>query len=154
MRAFTAAERPIYHQLRETADEVAKLTARQKSLPARIPLSESPDAEKAMRLSTEHKHLSNVLKMVAYRTEGSLMELLRPVYPRTEDEGRTLIQTALRSTATIEPREAELRVTLAPFSLPHRSQAIASVCEELNNPGALFPRTKLPLWFPVAQSPL
>lgn len=154
MRAFTAAERQIYRELREAADEVAKLAARQKSLPARIPLSESPDAEKAMKLSTERKHLSNVLKMVAYQIEGSLVELLRPVYPRTEDEGRTMIQTALRSAATIEPTEQELRVTLAPLSSPHRSRAIASVCEELNKIETTFPGTKLRLRFAVAQPPL
>jgi len=151
MRAFTAAERQIHQELRETAEEVERLTARQKSLPVRIPLSQSPDTETAMKLSTERKHLSNVLKMVAYQIEGSLVELLRPVYPRTEDEGRTLIQTALRSAARIEPTETELRVTLAPLSSPHRSRAIASVCEGLNKAGILFPGTKLQLRFAVAQ---
>ncbi len=151
MRAFTAAEKQIHRELRGAAAEVAKLAARQKSLPARIPLSESPDAEKAMKLSTERKHLSNVLKMVAYQIEGSLVELLRPTYPRTEDEGRTMIQAAVRSAATIEPSEAELRVTLAPLSSPHRSRAIASVCEELNKTETVFPGTKLRLRFGVAQ---
>jgi len=147
MRAFTAAERQIHRELREAADEVARLAARQKSLPVRIPLSESPEAEKAVRLSTERKHLSNVLKMVAYQIEGSLVELLRPFYPRTEDEGRTLIQTALRSAATIEPTGEELRVTLAPLSSPHRSRAIDAVCQELNKTDTVFPATKLRLRF-------
>jgi hypothetical protein len=111
-RTFTTAEKEIYRQIREAADEVAKLAVRQKSTPVRIPLSESPEAEKAMKLSTERKHLTNVLKMVAYQIEGSLVELLRPHYARTEDEGRTLIQTALRSSASIEPTENELRVNL------------------------------------------
>jgi hypothetical protein len=154
MRAFTVADKQIYREIREAADEVTRLTERQKSLPVRIPLSESPEAEKAMKLSTERKHLSNVLKMVAYQIEGSLVELLRPVYPRTEDEGRTMIQTALRSAATIEPTEEGLRVTLAPLSSPHRSRAIASVCEELNKTEAIFPGTKLRLRFAVAQLPL
>jgi transposase len=111
-RTFTTAEKEIYRQIREAADEVAKLAVRQKSTPVRIPLSESPEAEKAMKLSTERKHLTNVLKMVAYQIEGSLVELLRPHYARTEDEGRTLIHTALRSSASIEPTENELRVNL------------------------------------------
>ncbi len=112
MRAFTAAEKQILREIQDAADDVARLIERQKSLPARIPLSEAPDAESAVKLSTERKHLTNVLKMVAYQTEGSLVELLRPHYSRTEDEGRTLIQTAVRSSATIEPNGQELRVTL------------------------------------------
>jgi hypothetical protein len=89
--------------------------------------------------------------MVAHQIEGSLVELLRPIYPRTEGEGRTLIQSALRSAATIEPTEDELRVTLAPLSSPHRSRAIAALCEELNATTTSFPGTKLRLRFSVAQ---
>jgi len=114
-------------------------------------LSESPEAAEAVKLSTERKHLSNILKMVAYQIEGSLVELLRPYYQRTEDEGRTLVQTALRSSATIEPTEDKLRVTLAPLSSPHRSKAIAAVCEELNKATTRFPGTKLSLQFAVAE---
>ena len=124
---------------------------RQKSLPARIPLSEAPDADKAMKLSTERKHLTNVLKIVAYQIEGSLVELLRPYYARTEDEGRTLIQTALRSSASIEPNENELLVKLAPLSSPHRSKAIALVCDALNKTGTTFPGTDLRLRFSVSE---
>ncbi len=151
MRAFTAAEREIQRELFEAAAEIARLVKRQKSMPARILLSESPQAEQAMKLSVERKHLSDILKMVAYQIEGSLVEILRPVYPRTEDEGRTLIQTALRSAATIEPTDKELRVTLAPLSSPHRSRAIAAVCQELNKTSTRFPGTKLRIQFAVGE---
>lgn len=151
MRAFTAAEKQILGEIQDAANDVARLTERQRSLPARIPLSQAPDAENAVKLSTERKHLTNVLKMVAYQIEGSLVELLRPHYSRTEDEGRTLIQTALRSSATIEPTEQELRVTLAPLSSPHRSKAIALVCDSLNQTETTFPGTNLRLHFAVAE---
>jgi transposase len=151
MRAFTAAERQILREIRDAADDVARLTERQKSLPARIPLSEAPEAENAVKLSTERKHLTNVLKMVAYQIEGSLVELLRPHYSRTEDEGRTLIQTALRSSATIDPTAQQLRVTLAPLSSPHRSEAIALVCNTLNQTETTFPGTNLRLRYAVAE---
>jgi hypothetical protein len=68
-----------------------------------------------------------------------------------EAEGRTLIQTALRSAATIEPIDEELRVTIAPLSSPHRSRAIAAVCAELNKTSTRFPGTKLRLHFAVTE---
>ncbi len=151
LRVFTAAEQKILREIGGVDKEVAELVARQKSLPTRILLSEAPYAAKAMKLSTERKHLTNVLKMVAYQIEGSLVELLRPYYQRTEDEGRTLIQAALRSSATIEPTAAELHITLAPLSSPHRSRAIRSLCEELNKTQTLFPGTNLRLRFAVAK---
>ena len=153
LRAFTAAAQKLHREIGEASKEIAALAARQKSLPTRIPLSEAPNTEEAMQLSTERKHLTNVLKMVAYQIEGSLVELLRPYYQRTEDEGRTLIQTALRSSAAIEPKAKELHVSLAALSSPHRSKAIRSLCEELNKTQTLFPGTNLRLRFAVAEPP-
>jgi hypothetical protein len=46
-------------------------------------------------------------------------------YQRAEDEGRTLIQSALATGADPEVTENELRVTLAPQSSPHRTRAMA-----------------------------
>jgi len=90
--------------------------------------------------------------MVAYQIEGNLVELLRPHYHRTENEGRTLIQSALMSSASIEPTEKELCITLAPLSSSHRSKAEASVCNELNRMGVAFPDTDLRLRFAVAET--
>jgi len=153
MRAFTQAERRIRRELRETDARIATLVTRQKSLAARIPLSQAPGATDAVTLSTERKHLTNVLKMVAFQIAGSLVERIRPYSARTDDEGRTLIQIALRSAAQIEPTADELRVTLASLSSPHRSRAIRAVCAELNNTATLFPGTNLRLTFAVADPP-
>jgi len=152
-RAFTDTEKKIHLEIRELADRIAKLVARQKALPACIPLSEAPEARAAVKLSTERKHLTNVLKMIAYQIEGSLVELLRPHYSRTEEEGRTLIQSALCSSAAIEPTPDELRITLAPLSSPHRSKAVRSLCDELNKTQTRFPGTDLRLKFAVAEPP-
>jgi hypothetical protein len=65
-----------------------------------------------------------------------------------------LIQSALRSAAAIEPTPDELRVTLAPLSSPHRSEAIRAVCHELNMTNTLFPGTKQRLRFAVAEAPI
>jgi hypothetical protein len=75
--------------------------------------------------------------------------LLAPHYKRADDEGRTLVQTALASAATLEVTDGELRVTLAPLSSAHRSRAIAAVCEELNRAPKRFPGTNLRLRFAV-----
>jgi hypothetical protein len=94
-----------------------------------------------------------IILPIGIQIEGSLLELLKPVYPRTEEEGPTLIQAAMRSVATIEPMDEEFRVTLASLSSPHRSKVIAAVCEELNRTSIKFPGTKLQLRFAVAEPP-
>ena len=153
MREFQAADKKIYQELQAAAERVAELAAQQKLLPLRVPLAEARPDQDLVKLSTERKHLTNVLKLVAYQIESDLVHLLRPHYTRTEDEGRTLIQTVLQSTAALEPTGQELRVTLSPLSSPHRSQAVAALCENLNTTETRFPGTDLRMKFAVAGYP-
>jgi transposase len=152
MAAFTEAEQRLQAELDRIQTRIAQLVERQNTLPVRVPLRETPHGSEAVKLSTERKHLTNVLKMVAYQIESTLVEQLRPYYARTDDEGRTFIQTALRGGAAIEPTADELRITLAPLSSPHRSAALRRLCEDLNKTATPFPGSNLRLCFAVAQS--
>ena len=122
-------------------------------LPLRVPLAEARPDQDLVKLSTERKHLTNVLKLVAYQIESDLVNLIHPHYARAEDEGRTLIQTVLQSTATLKPTDQELRITLSPLSSPHRSQAVAALCENLNTTETRFPGTNLRMRFAVCGYP-
>ena len=103
-----------------------------------------------MKLAVERKHLTNLLKTMAYQAESDLLQLVGPHYRRAEDEGRTLIQTALASTAEIEVTETELRVRLAPLSSGHRSGALTAVCDTLNDTNTISQGSRLRLRYAVA----
>lgn len=152
MRAFTTAEQRVRREIADLTDHIAALEHKRKALPVRVALADARDGEVPVKLSTERKHLTNVLKLVAYQIESDLVELIRPHYARTDDEGRTLIQTALQGAAAIEPTATELGVTLAPLSSPHRSQAVGALCETLNKRNTLFPGTSLRMRFRVVES--
>jgi hypothetical protein len=74
-----------------------------------------------------------------------------PHYFRANDEGRTLIQSAMSSTADLEVTQSELVVTLAPLSSGHRTRAIAALCEALNASETTFPGSCLRLRYAVRQ---
>jgi hypothetical protein len=118
-------------------------------LPKRVP-AKDVGGKPIMRLSRERHHLMNCIKMVAYQAESDLLALLRPHYARADEEGRTLVTSAFASAGSLEVGDGELRVTLAPLSSPHRSRAVAALCEALNGMNACFPGTKLELRFGVA----
>jgi hypothetical protein len=132
MRTITATEKQIRQEIPEAHNRIAGLIARCKSLPAHIPLAETKSGQEAVKLSTERKHLTNLLKMVTCQIESDLVGQIRSFYSRADDEGRTFIQAALQSTAAMEPAETELRVKIASLGSPHRSQAITALREILN----------------------
>jgi len=149
---FQIAEEIIRKKIDKTTDRIRKLKVRCESLLARVPLADARKGQEAVKLSTERKHLTNVLKMVAYQIESDLVELIRPEYKRVEDEGRTFIQTMLQDTADIEPTVDQLRITLAPLSSPHRSRVLETLCEVLNKTNTLFPGTQLRMSYSVTPS--
>jgi len=63
-----------------------------------------------VKLANERKLLTSLLKMVAYQAESDLVRLVAPHYRRADDEGRTLVQSALNSAADITVRDHELLV--------------------------------------------
>ena len=96
--------------------------------------------------------MTNLIKMVAYQAESALLRMVATHYRRVNEEGRTLIQSALASAADIEVTNRELRITVAPMSSAHRTRAIAALCEELNRTETIFPGSRLRLIYAIPTS--
>ncbi len=152
MRGFKIAQGKLGRTLRAAMKLVATLQAKRAALPKRVPVQDVV-ADKVVKLAPERKHLTSLIKMVAYQAESDLVRLIAPHYRRVEDEGRTLIQSALSGPADLEVTEQELRVHLTPLSSAHRTRAITALCEELNRTATLFPGSRLRLRYAVRAAP-
>ena len=150
MRGFKIAQGKLGQQISDAWQRAQQLEARRNKVPRRVPV-QSLTSEPVVKLAPEIQHLTNLIKMVAYQAESDLLRMLAPHYRRVEDEGRTLIQSALASAADLEVTPSELRVTLAPLSSPHRTRAIAALCEELNRSNVRFPGSSLRLRYAVRE---
>ena len=148
IRGFKIAHGELGRKIREIQGRIVIMKEKRSLIPKRVPAKEV-GGKPIMRLSRERKHLTNCIKMVAYQAESDLLALLRPHYARADEEGRTLVTSALESAGNLEVGDGELRVTLAPLSSPHRSRAVAALCEAINAMEACFPGTKLKLRFGV-----
>jgi transposase len=148
MRGFKIAQGNLGQQIWEAWQRVEKLQARRNQVPRRVPV-QSVSPEPVVKLAPEVQHLVNLVKMVAYQAESDLFRALEPHYRRVADEGRTLIQSALTGAADLHVTQTELQVTLAPLSSPHRSRAIAALCQELNRQDICFPGSALRLRYAV-----
>lgn len=149
MRGFKIAASETGRAIATAELRVARLERRRTRLPLRVPVAQVVDGV-VVRLSTERKHLTNCLKMVAYQAESELTGLIARHYRRAGDEGRTLMQSALTSTADLIVTDTEMVVVLAPMSSAHRTKAVSALCGELTAQAAVFPGTKLKLRYKVA----
>jgi transposase len=153
MRGFKIAHGKLGTQLRAARKRLATLIDRRRDLPRRVEVQDtSPGA--VIKLATERKHLSNLIKMVAYQAESDLVALLKPHYARADQEGRTLVHELFQAAADLEVTDSELRVTLHPLSSPHRTLAAKALCEQLDQTATTFPGSRLRLRFDVQPPPL
>lgn len=152
MRGFKIAHGRIGKKLRAARHHLDELIAERRALPVRVEIRDISVGE-VVKLATERKHLTDLLKMVAYQAESDLLALLRPHYTRADDEGRTLLHELFATAGDIQVTDDQLRITLAPLSAPHRTLAIQSLCEPLNQSATVFPGTRLRLHFAVQHRP-
>jgi transposase len=151
MRGFKIANATIGAAIHTLMGRIRALCARRDKTPKRVPVQDTVAAE-VVKLAPEKKHLSNILKMVAYQAESDLVRLVEPHYKRADDEGRTLVQTMLASSADFEIRGEELHVRLVPLSSAHRTKALTAICEQLNSTRTRFPGSNLTLCFGVQEA--
>ena len=151
MRGFKIAHGKLRESIEKAMQQVLLRDKQRAALPKRIPLQALP-GDPVVKLAPERKHLTNLLKMVAYQAESELLRAVTPHYRRADDEGRTLIQSALANAADLQVTEHELRVTLAPLSSPHRTRAIAALCLELNQLVTVFPGSRLRLLYAIRET--
>ncbi len=148
MRGFKIAHGEMGKKLRAARTRLAEVLARRQTIPLRVPVRDVTTGA-VVKLACEKKHLTNIIKMVAFQAESDLFAWLGPHYHRSEDEGRTLLHELFAAVGDIATVGDERRITLHPLSSPHRTQAAQALCERLTATATIFPGSTLKMSFAV-----
>jgi hypothetical protein len=152
MRGFKIANASVGKPLRTAHERVDTLREELRRIPERVSARQGANGEPVVRLKTETRCLTDTLKSVAYQAETALLRLIRPHYSRHEDEGRTLLASAMQLSGAIEVGPDELRISLEPGASPNRTRAIAQLCDELNAIQIFYPGTRLRLRYAIREA--
>ena len=152
MRGFKIAHGKLGKPLRAARARVAQLVERRRDVLKRVEIRDLGERA-VVKLATERKHLTDIIKMIAYQAESDLVALLRPHYARVEQEGRTLLHELFATAGDIRVSDDELQITLAPLSSPHRTQAAQALCETLDQTAMTFPGSRLRMRFAMRPPP-
>jgi len=147
MRGFKIAHAGLNGQITALEAKITKLKARLATLPKRVPIKTVLDQAEIVTLAPEAKHLTDTIKMLAYRAETALVHALTGTYARTEDEGRALIREMLLTSADIVPQPADQRLVVRLHALanPRSNEALASLCATFTALQVRYPGTDLTL---------
>jgi transposase len=146
MRGFKIAHGRLGKELRKARVRVSQLFEKRRNVPKRVEVRELSERT-VVKLATERKHLTDIIKMLAYQAESDLIALLQPHYARVDQEGRTLLHELFATAGDIHVADGELNLTLAPLSSPHRTHAAQALCELLDKTATIFPGSRLQIRF-------
>lgn len=125
---------------------IEELKASRKNTPRHIPFTELPEDLKFSKLGMQSKYFIDTIKMIAYRAETSMANVLRDKMLHT-DEARRLLQAVYNTEADIIPDKDKNTLTIRLHHLANRSTDVAlqSLCDDLNATETIFPGTNLRL---------
>ncbi len=146
VESFVQRKAVLQEEIEHLKNEITTLKTARKATPRHITVDELPEEDQFQQLSTQSKHLIDTIKMIAYRAETAMANLLREKISRP-DEARTLLRALYKSDADLLPDHETGTLTVRIHHMANRSTdlVIQSLCEELNETATQFPGTQLRL---------
>jgi hypothetical protein len=153
VEAFTQRKSDLQESIASLQKEVDELKAKRKATKRHIPYQELPPQARFDRLSTQSKHLIDTIKMIAYRAETAMAQILRQKMTR-HDDARSLLRAIYSTEADIVPdaQAKTLTIRLHPLANASSDLAVRNLCAELNATETLFPGTELRLIYDLVSS--
>ncbi len=134
-------------------EERKQLLLKRKELPSRIPLSCLPPNQRPKLVSAQRNFFLNTIRIIAYRAETALVNVLRKNLMH-QDEARRILKTLFTHDADllVDDKEKTLTVRLHHFSSRQISLAVEKILDELNKTETIFPDTNLRLIYEMVSS--
>lgn len=131
--------------------EEQQTEAERSKIKPRIKLMDMAEAKRYNKLKPESKMLMNIIKMISYRAETAVANILSE-HLMDQDDKRMLVKQIIQNNADILPdiENNTLTITLHSLSAPRFNKAAANLANLLNQTDTLFPDTKLRLIFKTA----
>jgi len=147
VRGFKISHAKLGHRINTLRSRRTRLAAEIKALPKRVPVRDVMDGEPIVRLERERKMITDTFKMVAYRAETQLANLVGPLLPCRDDEARKFMRQVFNLPADLLPdyKRNVLVVRLHSMTTPRHNRALTALCGLLNDMKTRYPGTDLQL---------
>jgi hypothetical protein len=138
----------LLEQIQQQETKLEELKAERKESAKHVTLKDLPEKERFHQLCPTQKHFVDTIKLIAYRAETALVQVVREKLHR-QDDARALVRQIFESTVDLcpNPELKTLTVRLHQLSTLAHDTALEHLCTELTEAEATFPGTELRLVF-------
>jgi hypothetical protein len=151
---WAAQKAQLLQAIEARQKQLAELKAARRQTPKHVTLKDLPEAQRFGQLRTDKKHLVDTIKLIAYRAETALVQIVRETLRRWDD-ARALVRQVLASAVDLRPDPANqtLTVRLHRLATAAHDQTLQHLCEELTATETAYPGTDLKLVYELVGEP-
>jgi SMC interacting uncharacterized protein involved in chromosome segregation len=142
----------LREEVEQLEEDVKSLKKQMDSTPHHLTWAEFPEASKFERLAPSRKRLTDTVKLVCYRSETALSDVLRESLRRSDDS-RSLLRDLFSSSADVIPdcAKQELTIRVHTLSNPRSNRAVEHLLAHLNATETTYPGTEYRLRFTLSE---
>jgi hypothetical protein len=148
VKDFESKMAELREKIKEEENIIENLKKERKKEPNHIMFKELPEEDKFRQLATDKKHFIDTVKMIAYRAETALANIIRTEMAR-KDEARSVLRQIFNRDANIIPdvKNKRLIVELHNLTSEYEDKLALIICDVLNDTKTIFPGTDLKLFY-------
>ena len=148
IKKYVKKKTELQEHIQTEEEIIAKLKNEKNEIAKHIVISELPESEKFTRFRKGGKLIIDTIKMIAYRSETALVNILREFIVK-KDEARALIRQLFTTDADIivNKENLTLNVNIHNMTNPRDNENIQKICNVLNESETKYPGTNLKMIF-------
>ncbi len=149
MRGFNITNPGYKKKILKLEKDIEKAEIELKQISEKIAIKQLLAKHEIIRLETERKMLTDGIKMISYRAETCLLNLIGSFNARNNDEERALLKSIFQQPANIIPAEDQgiMTVKFHTMSTPRANRALKKLCEVMSEESYVYPGTRMTLIF-------
>ena len=148
-RDFNIANLGCKEKILQLEKEIEQSKRDLKQIPDQVAIKQLLAKHEIVRLETERNMFTDGIKMICYRAETCLFNLIAPFFTRHTNEGRAFLKSIFQQPADITPDEERCIMTVKfhTMSTPRANRALKQLCEVMNQESYVYPGTRMTMAF-------
>jgi len=150
--ASSALRRRCLAEVEQARERYERLGKRRRDTARKVRLGEVSDGD-PVKLKYERKLLTDTIKIGAYDVETQLVDMLGGAFRRNDSEGRAVVRDIFQASGDLTLSPGQIHIHLDQLSAPRYTEAMMSLCDQINALDMTLPETGFHLRFHVKPRP-
>jgi hypothetical protein len=153
MEKYLSKKEELKQEIEQSQKSIEQIKSHKKDVPSKIYYSELPENDKFNNVINERKHFLDTIKLISYRAETALSNIIKE-YMAHKDESRLLLKQIYKTDANLIVDNENQKLIIEIHRLAHWKDdtVLEKLCEAMNDTETKFPESNLTLTYKLVSA--